>query len=299
MFADRLIEKIKEKGNPSVMGLDPRPEMIPRCIWGDLGDSDQDTGLAVFRFNRALIDAVYDIIPAVKLQIAFYEALGLEGLRAYGRTIDYARERGLLVIGDVKRGDISSTAEAYRRAHFNGYMECDAITLNPFLGYDSIQPFLQSCSRDGKGIYILVKTSNPSSGDLQDLRVGDEYLYQYLAKKVSDWGNPYKGKYGYSAVGAVVGATYPEELMNLRDIMPHTPLLVPGYGAQGGNGSHVVHAFNSDGLGALINSSRKIMGAYMKAEKPENVTGQEFREYARAEALRMKQDIVGELAKRS
>lgn len=293
MFADRLMESIRKKGNPSVLGLDPRPDMIPRCIRDAQG---KDLCQAVYGFNRALIDAVADIIPAVKLQVAFYEALGLEGLRAYRLTADCARERGLLVIGDVKRGDISSTAEAYREAHFHGYFQCDAVTINPFLGYDSVEPFLQSCSEDGKGVFVLVKTSNPSSGELQNLKVGDEYLFQYLGKKVADWGRGLIGKYGYSSVGAVVGATYPGELEHLRRLMPNTPLLVPGYGAQGAGSAAVAHAFDEKGLGAVVNSSRALMGAYLKTEKPERITVHELKKYTRDEALRMRDDIMDAIA---
>lgn len=295
MFADRLMESIKKKGNPSVLGLDPRPGMIPRCIRDVHGE---DLGRTVFEFNKALIDSVADLVPAVKLQIAFYEALGLEGLRAYRETADYAKERGLLVIGDIKRGDISSTAEAYRDAHLFGHFRCDAVTLNPFLGYDSVEPFLKACSRDGKGVFILVKTSNPSSGDLQNLKVGDEYLYQYLAGKVAEWGRDLLGKYGYSSVGAVVGATYPGELKVLRRVMSHTPLLLPGYGAQGAGGSDVAAAFDDKGLGAVVNSSRALAGAYLRAEKPECVTVEEFKKYTRDEALRMRDDITDAIKNR-
>ena len=295
MFADRLMEGIKMKGNPSVLGLDPRLDLIPKFLLDRRGG---DLNKAVLEFNRILIDAVADIIPAVKLQIAFYEALGIEGLKAYRRTADYAREKGLLVIGDVKRGDISSTAEAYRDAHFHGYFECDAVTINPFLGYDSVEPFLKSCIEYGKGVFILVKTSNPSSGELQNLRVGDEYLYRYLGKLVEKWGRDLIGDHGYSSVGAVVGATYPAELMDLRKTMPHTPLLVPGYGAQGAGGAAVVNAFDGNGLGAIINSSRALMGAYRLAENPEYITADDIKKYTRDEALRMREDIAGELAKR-
>lgn len=292
MFVDRLIEKIKEKGSPAILGLDPRLELIPRCVMDGLGNTEEDIGISVFRFNRALIDAVADIIPAVKLQIAFYEALGIEGLKAYRRTIDYARQKGLLVIGDIKRGDISSTAVAYKQAHLSGPFGCDAVTLNPFLGYDSVEPFIGACREEGKGVFILVKTSNPSSGDIQNLQVGGEYLYMTLARKVVEWGKDAVGKYGYSSVGAVVGATYPHELDVLRNEMPCTYFLVPGYGAQGAGGKEVVNAFNGDGLGAVVNSSRGIMGAYLKAGKGDQVTLDEFKEYAREEAEAMKEDII-------
>ncbi len=295
MFVDRLIEKIKDRGNPSVLGLDPRMELIPPCVRDGLGNSEEDLGTAVFRFNRALIDAVVDVVPAVKLQIAFYEAMGIEGLKAYRRTIEYARGNGLLAIGDVKRGDISSTARAYKQAHLDGPFACDAVTLNPFMGYDALEPFIKACEEEGKGVFILVKTSNPSSGELQNLVTENEYLYIKLARKVAGWGRGAVGRYGYSSVGAVVGATYPKELAALRKEMPGTFFLVPGYGAQGGGGKEVVNAFNPDGLGAVVNSSRAIMGAYLKDGKGEGVTLEEFKDSARREAIRMRQDIMKEL----
>lgn len=296
MFADRLMKSIRDKENPSVIGLDPRVDMIPRCIKN--GPGKGDIGRGVFEFNKTLIDAVHDIIPAVKLQIAFYEALGIEGLKAYSRTLDYAKGKGLITIGDVKRGDISSTAKAYRDAHFYGYFQCDAITLNPFLGYDSLEPFLEACSKDGKGIFVLVKTSNPSSGELQNLNTDNGILYEYLGEKVVKWGRDLTGKYGYSSVGAVVGATYPGELKGLRNIMPRVPFLVPGYGAQGARGKEVAYAFNDDGLGAAINSSRALMGAYLQAKEPENIRIDALMKYTRDAALRMKDDINGAIANR-
>lgn len=295
MFSDRLFGRVKQKNNPSVLGLDPRPELIPRCLRQGSGTTEESIALSVKRFNRALIDALEDIIPAIKPQVAFYEALGIEGLKAYRDTIEYAQDKGLIVIGDIKRGDIASTAEAYRDAHFRGYFKCDAVTLNPFLGYDSLKPFIEACKEDGKGVFILVKTSNPSSGEFQNLIVDDEYLYMKLAKKVTEWGEGVIGELGYSSVGAVVGATYPEELKALRTVMPDTPILVPGYGAQGGTAADVAHAFNGDGLGAVVNSSRKIMGAYLNAGRNDGVTVEEFKEYARREALEMKRNITGEI----
>jgi len=295
MFVDRLIEKIKEKNNPSVLGLDPRIELIPPCIKDGLEDTIQDTGIAVLRFNRALIDAVVDIVPAVKLQIAFYEALGIEGLKVYKQTIEYAMGKGLLVIGDIKRGDIASTALAYKQAHLDGPFACDAVTLNPLLGYDAVVPFIQACENEDKGIFILVKTSNPSSGEFQNLKIGNEYLYKHIARKVVEWGKGAVGKYGYSSVGAVVGATYPSELDILRKEMPKTFLLVPGYGAQGGSGEDVINAFNPDRLGAVVNSSRGIMGAYLKTDEAYKVTLEEFKDCTRSEAIRMRQDIMDSL----
>jgi len=295
LFSDRLIESITNKNNPSILGLDPRPELIPDCIKSGLGDTSQGMGAAVFRFNRALIDSVEDIIPAVKLQIAFYEALGIEGLKAYQETIKYARSRDILVIGDIKRGDISSTAAAYKHAHLDGPFACDAVTLNPFLGYDAVMPFIKACEEQDKGVFILVKTSNPSSGDLQNMVVNGEYLYQHLGRMITEWGRNAVGDSGYSSVGAVVGATYPKEMAVLRGIMPKALFLVPGYGAQGGGGAEVAGAFNRDGLGAVINSSRAIMGAYLKTNKGPDVTLEEFRQAAYDEAIRMKEDITSAL----
>jgi orotidine-5'-phosphate decarboxylase len=295
VFSDRLIEKIIEKSNPSVLGLDPRLELIPGCIRAGLGDTTQDVGAAVFRFNRALIDAVAEIMPAVKLQIAFYEALGIDGLKAYQNTLEYACSKGLIVIGDIKRGDISSTAAAYKYAHFDGPFACDAVTLNPFLGYDAVLPFIRACEEQDKGVFILVKTSNPSSGDLQNMMVDGDYLYKHLGRMVAAWGKSAVGTHGYSSVGAVVGATYPKEMAVLRKEMPGALFLVPGYGAQGGSGREVANAFNKDGLGAIINSSRAIMGAYMKTEKGPEVTLEEFRQAAHNEAVRMKKDITAAL----
>jgi orotidine-5'-phosphate decarboxylase len=298
LFADRLMEKIANKGNPSVLGLDPRIELIPECFKEDADGRTRTAAEAVLEFNKALIDAVWDLVPAVKLQIAFYEALGLDGMLAYRQTVQYAAGKGLITIGDVKRGDISSTADAYKAAHLDGYFACDAITLNPYLGFDSVEPFIAACKDNGKGIFILVKTSNRSSGDFQNLMADGEYLYVHVARKVSEWGLGIKGGCGYSSVGAVVGATYPEELRLLRSIMPNVPFLVPGYGAQGASGDDVANAFDKNGLGAIVNSSRKVMTSYLSAGKGTDVTRQEFVRYARQEAINMKEDIKKGIEKR-
>lgn len=298
LFADRLMEGIANKGNPSVLGLDPRLELIPECFKKGVTGHSQKIGDVVLEFNKALIDAVWDIIPAVKLQIAFYEALGHEGLWAYHQTVQYAAAKGLITIGDVKRGDISSTAEAYKVAHMDGYFACDAITLNPYLGFDSIEPFIMACKDQGKGIFILVKTSNRSSEDFQNLMIDGEYLYVHVARKVMQWGLGIEGRCGYSSVGAVVGATYPDELGLLRGIMPNVPFLIPGYGAQGGTGRDVANAFDNNGLGAIVNSSRGIMTAYRSAGKGCDITRDEFISYARRQAVYMKEDINMEIVRR-
>lgn len=300
MSIDILVEKIKQKSNPTVAGLDPKLEYIPEYIrekaYVKHGKTLDGAAAAILEYNKGLIDALYDVVPAVKPQSAFYEMYGLPGEMAMHKTIEYAKEKGLYIILDVKRNDIGSTAEAYSNAYIgktdiDGHMvqSCpvDSVTVNPYLGTDGIEPFVNDCKKYGKMIFSLVKTSNPSSGELQDLKVGDEYIYEKVAKLVNMWGEDSIGNYGYSAVGAVVGATYPEQAKILRALMPKTYFLVPGYGAQGGGAQDVVNSFNKDGLGAIVNSSRAIMCAYKKGDyKPE-----QFAEAARAEAIRMREEL--------
>ncbi len=255
---DRLIEKIKEKDNPTVIGLDPRYEVIPDCIKSKYGDDLKGVGEAIVEFNKSLIDAVYDIVPAVKPQIAFYEMYGLFGIKAFEETCKYAKEKGMLVIADMKRGDIGSTAKAYSNASIgktqigeikNSIFDIDFVTVNPYLGIDGIQPFIDDCIEYGKGIFVLVKTSNKSSGDIQDLITQDgEPIYVKVAKLVNKWGKDLIGKYGYSSVSSVVGATYPKQLKELREIMPHSYFLIPGYGAQGGKAEDIALGFDKQGL---------------------------------------------------
>ena len=302
MSVDLLVQKIKEKGNPSVAGLDPKIEYVPEYIrkkaYAEYGQNLKGATEAIWEFNKGLIDALYDVVPAVKPQSAFYEMYGLYGEEVMHRTISYAKEKGLYIILDVKRNDIGSTAEAYSKAYLGKVdidgVECepvDCVTVNPYLGTDGIQPFVNDCKTFDKAIFALVKTSNPSSGELQDLLVGDEHIYERVAQCVNKWNEETIGKSGYGAVGAVVGATYPEQAKVLRKLMPKSYFLVPGYGAQGGGAEGVKPCFNEDGLGAIVNSSRGIMCAYKKGDWKE----EQFAEAARAEAIRMKNDLTSVL----
>lgn len=304
MSVDLLVKKIKEKGNPSVAGLDPKidyvPEYIRKKAYAQYGQNLKGATEAIWEFNKGLIDALYDVVPAVKPQSAFYEMYGLYGEEVMHRTISYAKEKGLYIILDVKRNDIGSTAEAYSKAYLGKTMvdgvECDAcgvdcVTVNPYLGTDGVLPFVNDCKAYDKAIFALVKTSNPSSGELQDLVVDDKHIYEKVAECVNKWNEDTIGKSGYGAVGAVVGATYPEQAVVLRKLMPKSYFLVPGYGAQGGGAEGVKPCFNSDGLGAIVNSSRGIMCAYKKGDWKE----EQFAEAARAEALRMKADLLSVL----
>lgn len=304
MIIDKLIEKIKETENPTVVGLDPRLSYVPKHIkeqcFEEFGKTPKAVAEAFFLFNKELIDATFDLIPAVKPQVAMYEMLGAEGIDSYIRTIKYAKEKDLVIIGDVKRGDIASTAKAYSDGHigridvegnkFEIYHE-DFITLNPYLGWDSIEPYMANCKAYEKGMFVLVKTSNPNSGQLQDLDVGGKTLYQHVGELTNEWGKDLIGKYGYSSVGAVVGATHPEQARNLREIMPNTFFLVPGYGAQGGTAEDLSVCFDKDGLGAIVNSSRGIIAAHQKKEYKEKYSEKEFALAARHAVLDMKADL--------
>jgi len=288
-FADSLINKIKSS-SPICVGLDPRYSQIPEQIRNEAPTQ----GAALFEFNKGIIDAVHDLVPIVKPQIAFYEMFGLDGLAALSRTVEYAKEKGLLVLMDAKRNDIGTTAEAYANAYLDttGDFSSDALTVNAYLGYDGIKPFVEACKKNNKGIFILVKTSNTSSGDLQDRKVDDDDIpvYELMAHFVDSWGHDLIGKSGYSSVGAVVGATYPEEAKKLRKLMPNTIFLVPGYGAQGGGAADIKPCFNKDGLGAIVNNSRGIIFAYetLKGFGPET-----YKEAAREAVIKMKKDIEG------
>ena len=301
MAFDRLIEKIIETGNPTVAGLDPKLDFVPAFIKDECfkkyGKTLEGAAAALFEFNKALIDALYDIVPAVKPQAAYYEMYGWQGVKALADTIAYARSKGMFVITDGKRNDIGTTMEAYATAHLgetaivNTSVEAfgaDALTVNGYLGSDGINPLLKICEEKDKGIFVLVKTSNPSSGELQDRLLGDKTLYETMGSMCESWGEASRGKYGYSAVGAVVGATYPEMLGELRAKLPHTFFLVPGYGAQGGGAQDAKYAFDDHGLGAIINSSRGIMCAW---KNQDGMTENDFDAAARAEALRMRDDL--------
>jgi len=299
---DRLIEQIIEKKNPTVVGLDTRLEYVPdHVIEGCSGASPFEVAArAIFEFNKAIIDAVYEHVPAVKIQIAYYELYGPPGIEAFRLTAQYAKSKGLIVIGDVKRNDIGSTAEAYASAYLgetplkSGSMPAfnlDFITVNPYLGTDGVMPFIKACRDYGKGIFVLVKTSNPSSGEFQDLPVGEKRLYNKVAEKVVEWGKELMGTKGYSHVGAVIGATYPRQLEELRGEMPNTYFLIPGYGAQGGSIQDVMGGFDERGLGAIINASRSVICAYRQSPWKERFSPQRFADAALAEVLRMKEEI--------
>ncbi len=282
---DRLIKKIKETNNPTVIGLDPRYDMIPNCIKEKYSQNIEGKCKAIEEFNKALIDATYDIIPAVKPQLAFYEMLGIEGMKVFKETCRYAKEKGMIVIADAKRGDIGSTATAYANAYLGDVYDIDFLTVNPYLGVDGIKPFVDLATKNDKGIFILVKTSNPSSGELQDLKVENgETIYEKVAKLVEEWGKELRGEYGYSSIAAVVGATYPEQLEKIRKIAPHTFFLIPGYGAQGGKAEDIKLGFDNNGLGGIVNSSRGLMYAYKNTEE-------QFAEATRQEAIRMREDL--------
>ncbi|MCL2718882.1 MAG: orotidine-5'-phosphate decarboxylase [Lachnospiraceae bacterium] len=308
---DLLIEKIKQTSAPIVVGLDPMMKFIPGHIkknaFAEFGETLTGAGEAIWQYNKAIIDHIYDLVPAVKPQAAMYEQFGLEGLKAFSKTAAYCKEKGLIVIGDVKRGDIGSTSEAYAIGHLgkvkvgNNYFypfQEDFITVNPYLGSDGIKPFVAIAKEENKGLFILVKTSNPSSGEFQDKLVEERPLYELVAEKVVEWGIDHVGQYGYGYIGAVVGATYPEQGKRLREIMPKVFILVPGYGAQGGKASDLAHFFNPDGLGAIINSSRGIIAAYQE-EKYAEFGEERFAEASRAAVIEMIEDIKTKIFSKS
>lgn len=298
---DLLIEKIKEKENPTVIGLDPRYNMIPNTIKEKYSKDINGVCDAILEYNKRLIDATYDIIPAVKPQIAFYEMYGIKGIEVFKKTCEYAKEKGMVVIADIKRGDIGTTAAAYSKAFLgeteieeNLYSAFDVefVTVNPYLGSDGIIPFIEDCKKYNKGIFILVKTSNKSSGELQDIKTEDgKELYIKVAELVNTWGNELIGEYGYSSVSSVVGATYPEQLSKLRDIMPNSYFLIPGYGAQGGKAEDIALGFDDKGLGGIVNASRSLMFAY-KLDRWKNIYSEEdFEQATRKEAIRMRDEL--------
>lgn len=305
---NKLVNKIKKTNAPIVVGLDPMlnyiPEHIQKKSFSEFGETLEGAADAIWQFNKAIIDSTYDLIPAVKPQIAMYEQFGIEGLKAFQKTVDYCHEKDLVVIGDVKRGDIGSTSAAYAVGHLGkvqvgsqkipAFQE-DFATVNPYLGSDGINPFLDVCKEEKKGIFILVKTSNPSSGEFQDRLVDGRPLYELVGEKVAQWGESLMGD-EYSYVGAVVGATYPEMGKVLRQVMPKSFILVPGYGAQGGKGEDLVPFFQKDGLGAIINSSRGIIAAYKKEEYA-SFGAEHFADASRQAVLDMIADINGALEK--
>ena len=279
---DLLIEKIKETNNPTVMGLDPRYEMLPECI------------------NKNLIDNTYDIIPAVKPQIAFYEMFGIEGMKCFKETCKYAKEKGMIVIADIKRGDIGTTAAGYSNAYLGrtlvgdseeSFYDIDWVTVNPYLGIDGVKPFIEDCIKYNKGIFVLVKTSNKSSGELQDLKLEDgKTVYEKVAELVNSWGEELIGEHGYSSVASVVGATYPIQIKKLREIMPNSYFLIPGYGAQGGKAEDIALGFEN-GLGGIVNASRSLMCAFKSDRWKDKFSDEEYAKATRAEALRMRDEL--------
>lgn len=313
MIIDKLIDKIKKMQNPSVVGLDPCIDFLPENViipaFDKYGETLKGVSEAFLTFNKMIIDEIYDIVPAVKPQIAMYEQYGPFGLSAYTETVKYAKKMGMFVIGDVKRGDIASTAKAYSNAHIGrvivndaefSVFDADFITINPYMGFDSVMPYIDDCQKYDKGIFALVKTSNPGSADIQDLMtVNDIPLHEVVGRKVNEWGSVCTGDYGFSFIGAVVGATHPVQAENLRKIMPHTFFLVPGYGAQGGKAEDLTVCFNKDGIGAIVNSSRGIIAAYKKSPYKNEFSPNNFAKAARQAALDMKNDLNAAISKSS
>ena len=306
---NKLISNIRKTNAPIVVGLDPMlnyiPEHIQKKAFAECGETLEGAAEAIWQYNKGIVDATYDLIPAVKPQIAMYEQFGIPGLIAYKKTVDYCKSKDLVVIGDIKRGDIGSTSAAYAVGHlgqvqvgskkYAGFDE-DFATVNPYLGSDGVKPFMDICKEEKNGIFVLVKTSNPSSGEFQDRVIDGRPLYELVGEKVAQWGDELMGD-EYSYVGAVVGATYPEMGKVLRKIMPKTFILVPGYGAQGGKGADLVHFFNEDGLGAIVNSSRGIIAAY-KQEKYKEFGAENYADASRAAVKDMIADISGALENR-
>ena len=306
---NQLVANIKKTGAPIVVGLDPMlnyiPEQVQKKAFAEYGETLEGAAEAIWQFNKEIVDKTYDLIPAVKPQIAMYEQFGLPGLAAFKKTVDYCKGKGLVVIGDIKRGDIGSTSAAYAVGHIGKVkvgsktyapFDEDFVTVNPYLGSDGVNPFLDVCKEEKKGIFVLVKTSNPSSGEFQDQKINGRPLYELVGEKVAAWGSEVMGD-EYSYVGAVVGATYPEMGKVLRKVMPKAYILVPGYGAQGGKGKDLVHFFNEDGLGAIVNSSRGIIAAY-KQEQYAKFGAENFGDASRAAVETMIGDIKGALENR-
>lgn len=298
---DKLIDKIRQTNNPTVIGLDPGYEKLPNCIKDKYTEDIEGACKGILEFNKNLIDAVYDIIPAIKVNIAFYEMYGLKGMETFECTCEYAKQKGMIVITDIKRGDIGSTAKCYSNAFLGktkignfeeSIYDVDFVTVNAYMGIDSVKPFIEDCIKYNKGIFILVKTSNPSSGDLQDLKLetGEE-VYSKVASLVENWGKDLRGKYGYSSVSAVVGATYPKQLEKLRKDAPHTYFLIPGYGAQGGKAEDIALGFDQEGLGGIVNASRSLMCAYKSDKWNTQFKEEEYALATRAEAIRMRDEL--------
>lgn len=289
---DNLINKIKEMDNPTVIGLDPRYEMLPESVKSKYSADIDGICAACLEYNKALIDSVYDIIPAVKPQAAFYEALGTKGYELLKETCKYAKSKGMIIIMDAKRGDIGSTSKAYSKAYLaSDEFESDFLTINPYLGVDGVKPFTDDCKENDKGVFILVKTSNPSSSELQDLKLENgKTVYETVGSLVEKWGNELIGENGYSSVAAVVGATQPIQLKELREALPTVFFLIPGYGAQGGKAEDIALAFK-DGIGGIVNASRSLMCAYKSDLWKDKFGDERYAEATRAEAIRMRDEL--------
>lgn len=298
---DILIDKIKETNNPTVIGVDTRYDMVPDCVKNKYGTDIKGMCDAMLEYSKALIDATYDIIPAVKLQSAYFEMYGVEGIKVLKTMIDYCKEKGMVVMCDAKRGDIGSTSKGYSNAYLGknevdgkkiGIFDSDFLTVNPYMGSDCVMPFVEDCKEYNKGIFILVKTSNKSSGEIQDLITEDgETIYTKVGKLVENWGEECRGEYGYSSVSAVVGATYPKQLKELRELMPHTYFLIPGYGAQGGKAEDIALGFDENGLGGIVNATRSLMCAYKSDLWKDKFSEEDYAQATRAEAIRMRDEL--------
>lgn len=298
---DNLIDKIKEKNSPIVMGIDPRYEMIPNCVKSKYPKDLAGFAESSVEFAKSLIDATYDIIPSIKPQLAYFEMMGSNGLSAFQEIVDYAKSKGLIVIADAKRGDIGTTSQGYSntflgKTSLDEYEEtiygADFVTVNPYMGTDCVKPFIEDAKKYNKGIFVLVKTSNKSSGELQDLKLENgKKVYEQVATLVEEWGKDLIGEYGYSSISAVVGATYPEQLKEIRNLAPHTFFLIPGYGAQGGKAEDIALGFDKNGLGGIINASRSLMCAYKSDKWKDKFTEEQYAEATRAEAIRMRDEL--------
>ena len=298
---DVLIEKIKECDNPTVIGVDTRYDMVPECVRKKYSTDLKGMCSAMLEYSKALIDVTYDIIPAVKLQSAYFEMYGVEGIKLYKEMIDYCKEKGMVVMADVKRGDIGSTSAGYSRAYLGKNMidekeqaifDVDFATVNPYMGSDCVMPFVEDCKKYDKGIFVLVKTSNKSSGEIQDVKAEDgEEIYKKVAKLVNTWGRELIGENGYSSVSAVVGATYPKQLQELRELMPHSYFLIPGYGAQGGKAEDIALGFDENGLGGIVNATRSLMCAYKSDLWKDKFAEEDYAKATRVEAIRMRDEL--------
>ena len=298
---DRLIEKIKQCNNPTVIGVDTRYDLVPECVKTNYTKDLKGMCQAMMEYNKSLIDATSDIIPAVKLQSAYFEMYGIEGIKMYKEMIDYCKLKGMIVMADVKRGDIGSTSSGYSKAYLGRNIinekeepifDVDYATVNPYMGSDCVNPFIEDCKKYDKGIFILVKTSNHSSSELQDIKAEDgEEIYKKVAKLVNTWGQDLIGEYGYSSISAVVGATHPKQLKELRELMPHSFFLIPGYGAQGGKAEDIALGFDKNGLGGIVNATRSLMCAYKSEQWKEKFKETDYAQATRAEAIRMRDEI--------